>query len=257
MATGYRAFTLHRRGNKPEECEDVFAANPTAGCYAVSDGAAASAFSGWWARMLADAFVYGPAFDPNDWGRWLPSLQQRFEQRLGELTLPWYARDKAEKGAYATLLGVVLTAATENTGRWQAFAVGDSCFFHTRGADLLAAFPLDRSAQFNRHPRLVGSPLTADDMRGNRMLTVHGVRQAGDRLWMMTDALARWCLVEHEVGRNPWAQLESFLTSHGSEGDFSAWIDRLRDSGRLENDDVTLLAIGLDEPRRHGERGVS
>ena len=96
-----------------------------------------------------------------------------------------------------------------------------------------------------------------------------GCGQAGDRLWAMTDALAKWCLVEHEAGRDPWHNMESLLGSPQSEDPFAAriddraapvslgdhagrtedpfvpWIEGLRDSGRLLNDDVTLLAMRL------------
>ena len=67
----------------------------------------------------------------------------------------------------------------------------------------------------------------------------------------MTDALAKWCLTEHEAGGDPWRELESLSRlatgrGAGGEGDpFAPWIESLRDSGRLLNDDVTLLAIHL------------
>jgi hypothetical protein len=84
----------------------------------------------------------------------------------------------------------------------------------------------------------------------------------------MTDALARWCLAEHEAGGDPWRELESLLPSPfekeagrvgnclpspsgrgaGGEGDsFASWIDGLRNARHLLNDDVTLLAIPLEE----------
>jgi hypothetical protein len=63
---------------------------------------------------------------------------------------------------------------------------------------------------------------------------------------MMTDALAQWCLVEDEAGQGPWSALVSLLTAPGPAERFRSWIEELRDSGRLKNDDVTLLAISLE-----------
>jgi hypothetical protein len=35
----------------------------------------------------------------------------------------------------------------------------------------------------------------------------------GDRLWLMTDALAQWFLQQHEVGQRPWETLDAVLTA--------------------------------------------
>jgi len=151
--------------------------------------------------------------------------------------------------------------------RWQAVAVGDTCLFHTRNGVLLRAFPLDRSDQFGNRPQLLGSRMPVAAAGERQRLWSDGYGQSGDRLWAMTDALAKWCLTEHEAGGNPWRELEcatlpspsgrgaggegDFLPSPsgrgaGGEGDcFAAWIESLRDSGRLLNDDVTLLVILL------------
>jgi hypothetical protein len=76
-------------------------------------------------------------------------------------------------------------------------------------------------------------------------LWADGRGESGDRLWAMTDALAQWCLAEQGGGGNPWATLDSLLPSSDGQRDFAAWIEGLRNSRRLKNDDVTLLTIEL------------
>jgi hypothetical protein len=129
--------------------------------------------------------------------------------------------------------------------RWQAVAVGDSCLLHTRNGVLLRAFPLERGEQFDNFPRLVGSRMSMDNVAARQSLWLDGQGLAGDRLWMMTDALAHCCLVELAAGGNPWDDLERLLVLPEEEGRFRCWIESLRDARRLRNDDVTLLAIPL------------
>jgi len=218
-------------------------------------------------------------------------LQERWAADVRGRDLPWYAEPSVKQGAFATFLGFMLEnsplplveegpevssspppCSGEGQGvmdlyHWQAIAVGDTCLFHTRSAVLLRAFPLEHSSQFDNAPKLVGSRMSAEDIHKRQKLWTNGQGQPGDRLWMMTDALAHWCLAEYEAGNNPWDEIESLISpsspwrgaigegmdfsSPSGRGDlvegnsFAQWIEGLRDSGRLRNDDVTLLAIQL------------
>jgi hypothetical protein len=133
----------------------------------------------------------------------------------------------------------------EASGRWQAVAVGDTCLMHTRGRSLLRAFPLQCSLHFGNHPHLVGSRMPVEEVRQRQVLWADGLGRPGDRLWAMTDALAQYCLAVEENGANPWSELEVLLAQPDADQKFLAWIERLRDSRRLNNDDVTLLMIEL------------
>ena len=138
--------------------------------------------------------------------------RSRSETRLGRGLL-------GRTGAFAAFLGIVLKNSPRPLGEgpgvraylWQAIAVGDTCLFHTRDSALLRAFPLDRSVAFGNRPQLVGSRMPAAAVEKRQRLWSDGCGQSGDRLWAMTDALAKWCLTEHEAGGNPWRELESLL----------------------------------------------
>jgi len=245
MSTDARACWLAKRGNSPEEYEDAFAADDVAGRYAIADGATESSFSGLWARLLVDQFVQDSGGDPLRWTERLPALQDQLHTHISRRPLPWYAEAQLLQGSFATLLGVVLTVSEDAEYTWQAVAVGDSCLFHTRGTDLLGVFPLNRAEQFGNMPHLVGSRTSADVIREKRALLTQSHALPNDRLWMMTDALAHWCLKEHEAGRNSWAELEWLLAPPQPDESFAAWIEELRDKRELHNDDVTLLAVRL------------
>lgn len=272
-ATSY-TFWLPRKGNSPAEYEDAASAADAAGRYAVADGASESCFARSWAELLVEGFVDQGSGRADGWSEIIPGLQRRWDADVGRRELPWYAQRGVQQGAFATFLGLVLSnspaaggeyaledesreepaaavgsaharAAPVATYGWQAVAVGDACLLHTRGKALLRAFPLEQAKQFNNSPKLVGSRMGLDDLRQRQRLWSDGQGRAGDRLWLMTDALAECCLAAEERGGDPWSKLELLLAMPEREEVFAAWIDKLRETGRLRNDDVTLLAIRL------------
>jgi hypothetical protein len=157
------------------------------------------------------------------------------------LELSWYAEMKRAQGAHATLLGLAARAPTGLTpGRWRCLAVGDSCLVRVRDGRRPLAFPLRKSADFGNHPRLLGSrpgPTPAFELS-------RGSCRPGDRLYLMTDALAQWFLMRYEQGRRPWNDLAALVSRPEAGAEFHAWVEGRRDRGGLRNDDVTLLAVG-------------
>jgi hypothetical protein len=254
MPICFRAFWLPRRGHDPAEYEDAFAAGEAAGRFAVADGATEGCFTGLWARLLVEDFVNGNGDGPGTWPALLPALQEHWDAEVHARDLPWYAEEGVRHGASATFLGLVLQDSPLPSGegqgvrasyQWQAVGIGDTCLLHTRGDTLLRAFPIGRAEQFDNFPKLVGSRMSVEDVLARQSLWTDGRGQSADRLWMMTDALAQWCLTEHEAGGNPWTSLEPLLSQSVPESEerFVSLIESLRDGGGLRNDDVTLLAI--------------
>jgi hypothetical protein len=227
-----------KQGNSAAEYEDASAANVALGRFAIADGATASAFAALWARLLVDEFVAAEIPDPSTWADWLPALQTRWEIEVGQQALPWYGEIQRQQGAFATFLGVIV-----QPPRWQGLAVGDSCLFHVHEGLLCRAFPLAHAADFSDSPWLVGSRGFSSVMMALREGRSEGDLGVGDRLWLMTDALAQWFLQMVETGQRPWEMLEPFLQSPAAHERFSAWIAALRNARQLRNDDVTMLAV--------------
>ncbi len=242
------AFCLPKRGNSADEYEDASAGDPERGRFAVADGATESSFAGLWARLLVDGFVAAPIPQPSRWSDWLPPLQKRWLEEVANKELPWYAEAKLQDGAFATFLGLVIREKSGLLGKkkvWQAVAVGDGCFFQVRENRLYRAFPMHNSEDFGNTPWLVGSRNTSPKSLKKKEMRAKGDWLAGDRFWLMTDALAQWFLSRVEAGKQPWGDLDALVAEEESENRFAAWIDQQRDEKLLKNDDVTLLAISL------------
>jgi hypothetical protein len=236
----WRALRLPKLGHTDEEYEDAWAADPASGRFAVADGASESSFAALWARLLTEGFL--AARRPRDLAGWLDEARQGWSAAVMGLELPWYAEIKRDEGAFATLLGLRIRRPTRSrAGRWQAVAVGDSCLVRVRNRRSVGTFPLRHSSNFGNQPALLGS----------RSRTVppaqrcSGSLQPGDRLFLMTDALAQWFMRSHEQGARPWEEMTPLLSSAQPEAAFASWIDGLRSGGVLHNDDVTLLSIEL------------
>jgi hypothetical protein len=235
-----RSFRVPRRDHRAEECEDAFAIAVERGRFAIADGASESAASGLWARLLVDEFVR--AGEQIHWPEWIIPLQQRWAEAVrlppDADPLPWYLEDRYNQGAFATFLGL-----TVEEGRWQALAVGDSCLFQVRDNELLLAFPLTHSSQFGNSPWLVGSRTNTLEVPLLRAAHRLGEWQPGDRLLLMTDALARWFLTATEAGQRPWLMFEELLAD--SSDRFADEVEKLRTDRQLRNDDTTLVAVCL------------
>jgi hypothetical protein len=233
----WRAFRAAKRGHTDAEYEDAWAANPRAGRFAIADGASESSYAELWARLLAERFVVTRY--PWETPDWLSDPRQRWSEAVDVLDLPWYAELKREQGAFASLLGLaVRLPAPGKPGRWRALAVGDSCLVRFREGQQPHSFPVSKSAEFGNQPHLLCSrpgPAPAPVL-GN------GSCEPGDRLYLMTDALAQWFLRCCEQNRRPWHHFGRLLAEPDEA--FAAWIERRRARDQLRNDDVTLLAIG-------------
>jgi hypothetical protein len=237
----WQAYWLAKRGHRPDEYEDAFAGDGLSGRFALADGATESSFAASWAKLLVAGFVRG-AGGPNAGAGWLETLRQRWAAEVDPKPLPWYAEIKRQEGAFATLLGLtVKRAGGKGGGPWRAQAVGDTCLFQISRGRLARAFPLARSADFGNCPSLLGSR----QAQQGPPKKARGRWRAGDRFYLMTDALAQWFLARHEARARPWQAIDTVLAEPATGKAFAAWVEGLRDHGGLRNDDVTLLTVAL------------
>lgn len=234
----WHALHTHKRGNAPNEYEDAFAGDAAKARFAVADGASESSFVATWAKLLTAGFIAANGQPWRDFD-WLGPARQQWAEEVDPRPLPWYAEEKREQGAYATLLGIVFAG-----GSWRALAIGDSCLFRLRGGKLGKSFPLLLSSDFGNQPALLGS-------RGRRADTPPEIRRArgkwqpGDRFLLMTDALAEWMLRRHEQKQRPAEDIDQLLAESAPQDAFAAWVEERRERHGLRNDDVTLVVIDL------------
>jgi len=251
MHVAYHPFWLPKAGNSEDEYEDAF--NPArydvidvsgnALRVAIADGATETLFAKLWAELITKAYVEGK-FDLS--GQTLPFLCQEWNEFVLSKPLPWYAEEKARSGAFAALLGFSIQSNNEEdcaVGSWDALAIGDSCLFQVRRDELVVAFPLTHSTEFNRRPFLLSSLSSWNEVQ-EEFQSKSGEVEEGDTFYIMTDALACWFLEEREHGNHPWGQLHG-LDENGSALPFDELVARLRKPRQLRNDDVTLLRIDV------------
>lgn len=226
MTLTARTFSAPKSGHTAGEYEDAAAgpANAPDGTtrFAIADGATESAFAGLWARTLVEAFVAPESAVPETFGEFLHRARRAFGESVAEREsgLAWYASAKAEEGAHAAFLGLVLYP----NHAWRAVAVGDCCLLHLRDGDLLEAWPISDPADFDHRPDLVTSRFEAM----HTPATTSGQWADGDRLLLASDALAAFLLAQDTIPDDV--------------GDFETFVADARESG-MRNDDVTLVEV--------------
>ena len=250
------AFWLPKSGSSEEEYEDAFgppALKLTQGFkgerlrFAVADGATEASFSKQWATQIVRGCVQGRLGVPLT-AEELKPLQERWQKAVHRRPLPWYAEEKAERGAFASLLGLEVFEVVTGPGislAWRAVAVGDSCLFQVEWGQVLKAWPIANSAEFGNTPNLLGS-LAANNGVGlaeARVQEAEGGCGHDTGFYLMTDALSGWFLREHERGNEPGRILRALGTNTGPT--FATLVGELRRAGDMKNDDVTLLRIDI------------
>lgn len=254
MRVDLQSLWSPKAGNTAQEYEDAFSPRWQGVVerrrfrIAIADGATESSFSRLWARMLVRSHVASPLTAAN--------LRSRVHRRSRDWTrivtaqpLPWHAEVKVREGAFSTLMGLTLESTdhlSSGVGFWKAIAVGDSCLFQVRSADLVTSFPLQHSYQFGHHPQLLSSNPSRNVFVSEDAaeLELEGEWRSGDHLLLMTDALAKWFLNQWEHGERPWLTLANVADQSKLLGSvFSSWVDEMREAKMMHNDDVTFLSV--------------
>lgn len=105
---------------------------------------------------------------------------------------------------------------------------------------MVDCFPIRHSSEFNNRPLLVGSLKNRECqfIKREKIFLNKGVF----RLYMMTDALALWFMKRIEAGGQlPWEELDRITSNE----QFEDYIEALRDSREMKNDDVTLVILDI------------
>ncbi len=242
MKINCKTFWLPKRGNTAQEYEDAAwpceALETEAGQFkcAIADGATECSFSDRWAQLLVKGFVEGTEFSV---------LTQSWHDQIKDLELPWYAQEKAEVGAFSTLLGLSLIEDEEKRLRFEVSAIGDSCVLHSRNGAMIESYPLSEASQFNNAPRLVPSLNISPD-QFQEMIALHqGDFQAGDRFFLLTDAIACWTLKRQSTKGDALEILNGIAEQQRFESIVNQARDEHDEEGRamMRNDDVTLISV--------------
>ncbi|MEQ8841610.1 MAG: hypothetical protein RIB98_11560 [Acidimicrobiales bacterium] len=237
------SFGQAKDGYRSHEWEDSAAHSFRSGRFAVADGATTAFRARAWSHILTAGWLSDPfAIDDDDeWVEWLARRAAIWDADLDgrEDDAPFYVVAAANRGSFATLLGVEL-GVDDGELCWRALAVGDACLFHVREGALLQSFPVTDAAEFGSHPALVHSGTTTGPGAVRGVERARGSLIEGDRVLLATDALAEWALLAGSTDPGVWERLGTI-----DEEGFGRLIAELRAGDALRNDDVTLLRCGV------------
>ncbi len=249
-----RAFQVPKQGEAPASCEDAYRVRGTPTSWdgapralpvrrlraVVTDGATQSSFPGAWARLIASGLVVtGPPLSEAAFlERKLARLAVAWRKEA-EACLPqprnWWQDTTLESGAFSSLLSFEV-----ERGAWEAQAVGDTCLFQIRDDEILRAFPLERPEEFDRRPHLLSSIPYRNHGLAARLHRAEGRAEPMDLFLLATDALARWILEF-----DGWIKVLQQCQGSGMHQAFAHLVSDERRAGRLQDDDSTLVTVGI------------
>ena len=243
-----KTFWLAKDASQAEQYQDAFALDGTRGIAAIADGVSSSLFSAPWAKILTEAVVAGPPdiHDSDSLFPWLAAQREKWNGTVDTENLAWHQKAKLQQGAQSTLLWTRILPPDErdqqcpDLPRLHCFAIGDCLLLHARGSQMLRAFPIESSAAFEENPQV----LTSMESKQDQALAFHRLYnycEAGDLLILCTDAIGAWAIKQLEdemtmLWRDFWDM---------DQEDWTAWIARLREDGRMRYDDATMVLLRI------------
>jgi hypothetical protein len=232
---------LPKSGFEASECEDFIGVDEQNFRFAVADGATEAFDARNWAQRLAENWVRSDsALTPETFHDWVASEGLALHSCWSQLTLPWYAEEKARKGSFAAFVGVELDLQSDAPS-WKAVALGDACLLHCRTGALLKSFPIEKSSSFNSAPLLVASDPLFYKTSAPSLVIDSGQCQNNDVLLLVSDAAAAWYLERFE--QNDFSD----LLREFDELEAANFFENERRTGRIRNDDIAVIRLEIQQ----------
>lgn len=232
---------LPKSGFDSSECEDFIGIDEQNCRFAVADGATEAFDARNWAQRLAENWVRSDsALTSPTFHEWVAREGLALHASWNQLTLPWYAEEKARKGSFAAFVGLELDLMSDAPS-WKAIALGDACLLHCRKGALLKSFPVTKSASFNSAPLLVASDPAHYKNSADSLAIESGRCETDDILFLVSDAAAAWYLERFE--QNDFSD----ILRDNSEPDAAKFFANERHAGRIRDDDIAVIRVELQQ----------
>ena len=232
---------LPKSGFESSECEDFIGVDEQNCRFAVADGATEAFDARNWAQRLAHNWVSSDApLTPEAFHSWVNAEGLALHSSWSELTLPWYAEEKAREGSFAAFVGLELDLETDRPA-WKAIALGDACLLHCRNGSLIKSLPLSNSASFNSAPLLVASEPSLYKNSEQALVIDCGSCENNDVLFLLSDAAAAWYLERFE--QNSFSD----LFQNNDSAALSEFFENERQTGRIRNDDIAVMRLEIQQ----------
>jgi hypothetical protein len=230
---------LPKSGLEPFECEDFIGIDEQNCRFAVADGATEAFDARNWAQRLAENWVRSDsALTPETFHDWVANEGTALHATWNQLTLPWYAEEKARKGSFAAFVGVELDLGSEAPS-WKAIALGDACLLHCRDGALIKSLPVSESASFNSAPLLVASDPALYKTSADSVVIDSGRCQNNDVLFLLSDAAAAWYLERFEQN--------NFTDVLRDNPEAANFFENERLAARIRNDDIAMIRLEIQQ----------
>jgi len=232
---------LPKSGFEASECEDSIGVDEQNCRFAIADGATEAFDARNWAERLAQHWVCSDsALTGETFHEWVASEALELHASWKQLTLSWYAEEKARKGSFAAFVGVELDLRTDMPA-WKVIALGDACLLHCRDSALIKSLPLSNSASFNSAPVLVASDPAIYKTTEQALVIDSGRCENGDVLLLASDAAAAWYLERFEQ-----QNFSDVFKTHDTEA-LAQFFENERDAGRIRNDDIAVMRLEVQQ----------
>lgn len=232
---------LPKSGFATSECEDFIGSDEQNSRFAVADGATEAFDARNWAERLAHNWVRSnSALTPEAFRDWVTNEGLELHSCWKQLTLSWYAEEKARKGSFAAFVGLELDLQTDAPA-WKAIALGDVCLLHCRDGALIKSLPVSNSASFNSAPVLVASDAAIYKTTEQSLVIDSGRCENNDVLFLASDAAAAWYLEQFEQD----SFTDVFKTRDSKA--LAEFFENERDAGRIRNDDIAVMRLELQQ----------
>ncbi len=234
-----REFWSPKRGNEPGMWEDAYAIGPCGTVAAVCDGASEGIFAAAWAHRMAHQFVNArPDLSQRaPLVQWIASAREEWRNAINYPQLRLTQQMKVDDtGASATLIGLEIDP-PEAGGmrRWKATSIGDACLIKISPSGEWLSFPIVAADQFTSAPSLLR---TKRGLAPPPVSVAKGTCLPGDLFLLATDAVSASLIGDVAAGPVDWERY-----SRLEPVEWEAEFDLLRDTGRMVNDDCTLLVL--------------
>jgi hypothetical protein len=176
--------------------------------------------------------------------------QEEWQQSLQGAELPWHAVEKFRLGAFSALAWLEIQYFPIHPAygfTWRALAVGDCCLFIARNQEIYLSLPLQDPGDFGNTPVLIPSKSERMESIKGKVQTSRGSLIMGDQLILASDAISSWIMRRSQTDRLEFLRMVRSIKNAKNGSGFSYWINGLRKSGELKNDDTSLILIELGQ----------
>jgi serine/threonine protein phosphatase PrpC len=239
----FKSFSVAKLGNNEEENEDSVLLPDTNDKEfvnaAISDGATESSFSKEWSKLLVEHYTYR-SFSKDNLPETIKQIAGCWSKVTSSKDLLWYAQQKLETGAFATFIGLTINCKEKIL---ECVAIGDSTMFLIRKDRLLFSFPITSSQQFGNTPKLFATNNKYQTEFENSVEYAKVHVEAGDLIVLASDAIAEWICKKIEKNNTYYRTIKKLMDKPIVE--FDSWLNVERHSGKIKNDDTTILLIKI------------